>query len=285
MSDYLDKDWFDRAREMMGITQPKTLKELCYQVTGLSTEDGYTLQEIIHQATNGIFNFQYPLFAESYREALEAKIIKHYLYRQICCEDFTEWQIRLDARMNEIMPYFNKVYQSFDYLVDILDDVDYERVFQEMTGRTGNENTRSTQNMQSTSDNSNIGTSESTSSDERENIDRFSDTPQNQLTGLLNDTYMSSAQRTTNESSSTDKTSDTRTGHTAGKSDTEGTFDTNKNESGHRNYTEKVKGKMYAGSKPKIILEYRKALINVDTQVIDSLKDLFINLYTPYMGV
>ena len=49
-------------------------------------------------------------------------------------------QVAIDA----MMPYFNKIYESFDYLVDIMDDVDYERVFNEMNGKAGIENTRST---------------------------------------------------------------------------------------------------------------------------------------------
>ena len=294
-----NKDWLERAREMMGIVSPKTLKEICIEVTGLTTEEGYRLQEIIHQSTPKIFDFDFPIFAESYREALEAKIIKHYFYRQICCEDFEEWQLRLDTRMNEIMPYFNKIYESFDYLVDIMDDVDYERVFNEMNGRAGIENTKSTQSVESNtesnsvnvSNNQSVSKGQTTNHNEKEDIERYSDTPQGQLTGLLNDTYMSNASRNTGEADNTENRNDTttesandnRTNKGSGNTITDGSFDTSKNESGHRKYNEKVKGKMSGyHSKPSIVLEYRKAIINVDAQVIDSLKDLFVNLYTPY---
>ena len=42
---------------------------------------------------------------------------------------------------------------------------------------------------------------------------------------------------------------------------------------------EHVKGKMYAGSKAKYVMEYRKAIMNVDAEILGRLADLFLNVY------
>ena len=174
---------------------------------------------------------------------------------------------------------YNRMYESLDYLVDIMDDVDYKRLFEEQNARTGKENTASTQDVKSNAQNSGSSHNKSTDSSEGEAIGRFSDTPQGQLDGLLNDTYMSSAQRNTDEKSSTSESNNTSVNQSSGKSTTNGTFDTDKTESGIRNYSEKVKGKMYAGSKAKIVMEYQKAIRNVDAEIIRALSDLFMNVY------
>ena len=271
--------WAEDAREALGYVTTKTVKEICQEATGLTVEQGYTWQEIIHQAVPYVFDFQFPIHIPEHREGLEALILKKYFFREICCEDVEEWKLRLDAKMNEVMPYFNKLYESMDYLVEIMDDVDYRRIFREESARNGKENTQSTQNIKSSGSSSGFNEGESTDSTSGETIGRFSDTPQGQLSGLMNDTYMSSAQRNTDEQTRNAKNRVTNSNQNTGKSDTSGTFDTDKQESGLRSYEEKVKGKMYAGSKPKIVMEYQKAIRNIDAEIVRSLSDLFMNVY------
>ena len=271
--------WLDEARAMLGVVEAKTLKEICEEATGMTAGNGVTWAEVIHQATPSIFDFNFPIHIPEHREILEAQIIKKYFFRQVCCEDVDEWKLRLDQKMNEIMPYYNKMYESYDYLVDILDDVDYKRIFNESSGREGTEKTSSTQNIKNSSSSVSNGNSTSNDSSESEAIGRYSDTPQGQLSGVMNDTYLTNAQRNTEEKTNTSESSSQNSAHNSGESDTSGTFDTDKHEVGSRQYEEKVKGKMYSGSKPKIVLEYRKAIMNVDAEIIRALSDLFMNVY------
>ena len=276
---WLNDEFLDSAREMLGVVEHKTVKQICEEYTGMTAGNGVSWQEVIHQATPYIFDFQFPLHVPEHREGLEALILKKYFFREICCGDVDEWKLRLDEKLNEIMPFYNRMYESLDYLVDIMDDVDYKRLFEEQNARTGKENTASTQDVKSNAQNSGSSHNKSTDSSEGEAIGRFSDTPQGQLDGLLNDTYMSSAQRNTDEKSSTSESNNTSVNQSSGKNTTNGTFDTDKTESGIRNYSEKVKGKMYAGSKAKIVMEYQKAIRNVDAEIIRALSDLFMNVY------
>ena len=267
-------------REDMGYKYPPTLKKVCFDATGLPV--GTRLEEVVAQATPFIFDFTYPLFDETHRQSLEQKIIKRYFYREISCVDVEEWKFRLDAKMSEIMPYYNKMYESIGLLTDILDDVDYTRQYDENTANTGNENTTSTQ--ENSAKNQSSGTRNAHNADESENftLNAASDTPQGQLTGLLDNTYLSAATKVDQNSSSSSDSNEARSSQSLGESTTNGTFDTSSNRSGTRDYVEKVKGKMYPGSKAKVVMEYRKAIMNIDAEIIGRLSDLFMTLYHPY---
>lgn len=317
-----------KFREMLGYTYPPTLKKLCHDMTGLPY--GTRLEQVVAQACPAIFDFTYPMFDEAHKQILEQKIIKRYFFREISCTDVVEWQFRLDAKMNEIMPYYNKMYESVGLLTDIFDNVDYTRQYDENTANVGTENTASTQSIESSSQSSDtrngvrVNSSENESQNEIENnssntsnnnrnlektdftLNATSDTPQGQLTGLLNNTYLSAAakvdqnigetedsssvdsgsahslQNTTSSGTTNDRVTDERSGQNLGKSDTSGTFDTTSNKSGSREYTEKVKGKMYGGSKAKTVMEYRKAIMNIDAEIIGRLSGLFMLTYHPY---
>lgn len=100
------------------------LRYICEQQSGLSeSTDDYTM--IIETARPKIFSFDYPIFDETYRPILETKIIKHYYTREIGAETYGLWKMWLDARMNEIMPYYNKLYNSELIKFDPLRDTDY----------------------------------------------------------------------------------------------------------------------------------------------------------------
>ena len=66
----------------------------------------------IKRANRTIFDFDYPIFDNNYKEELELKIIRHYYMREIGAETFGLWQLYLCDKMNEIMPYYNQLYTS-----------------------------------------------------------------------------------------------------------------------------------------------------------------------------
>lgn len=54
----------------------------------------------------------YPIFNEAYREILNKKIIDHYYMREIGAETPALFVFYLNRKMQEIMPYYNKLYES-----------------------------------------------------------------------------------------------------------------------------------------------------------------------------
>ena len=103
-------------------TQVRTICEMY----STKQRGGYAeIPDIIFEAIPKIFDFSYPIFDESYRRVLETKILMHYYTREICEETVGLWKLRLMSRLNEIMPYYNKLYESELLKFNPFFDVDY----------------------------------------------------------------------------------------------------------------------------------------------------------------
>ena len=67
---------------------------------------------IIPYAANIIFHFPYELWDEDYKPVLTQKILQHYYFREIGEETTAMWQYRIRQTMQEIIPYYNKLYDT-----------------------------------------------------------------------------------------------------------------------------------------------------------------------------
>ena len=86
---------------------------LCESLTGHTESQGLSqVDNILTEASPIIFSFQFPIFDEAYRLPLERKILRHYYTREISEETYGLWKLRLQDRMETIMPYYNKLYES-----------------------------------------------------------------------------------------------------------------------------------------------------------------------------
>lgn len=98
-------------------------------VESLTPDYQGSIRSRIQQAAPLIFNFDFPLATGISRLALETKILAHYYTREIGFETYGLWQFWLENRLNEIMPYYNQLYDTvnkdFDYLknVDMWEDL------------------------------------------------------------------------------------------------------------------------------------------------------------------
>ena len=76
------------------------------------------------------FDFQltsYPIFDESYRETLNKNILNHYYMCEIGFETAALFRFYLKQKMNEIMPYYNILYNNQKILIEnIKDNVNFE---------------------------------------------------------------------------------------------------------------------------------------------------------------
>lgn len=100
-----------------------------------------SVSNVIATAAPSIFNFDYPIYDEQYRLPLEVKILRHFYTREIGEETVALWKLRLEDRLNIIMPYYNQLYRTALYEFNPLYDVDYTK-----TGhRRGNEEKSNTE--------------------------------------------------------------------------------------------------------------------------------------------
>lgn len=72
----------------------------------------------------------YPIFDENYRETLNQKILYHYYENEIGFETASLFRFYLNNKLNEIMPYYNELYNKQIKLLDKLDkNVDLTETF------------------------------------------------------------------------------------------------------------------------------------------------------------
>lgn len=90
------------------------LRFICEMKSGFSVDDipDKSPEEIIAAARPAIFDFDYPIYRADLKEPLELKILRHYYTREIGQETFGLWQWRLQSKLNEIMPRYNKLYEA-----------------------------------------------------------------------------------------------------------------------------------------------------------------------------
>lgn len=104
------------------------LRTICEDYAHVEEPISYDqIATIIEAGRQGIFDFDYPIWDPSYKPVLEKKIIKHYFTREIGEETYGLWKFRLDTKLNEIMPYYNNLYESTVLEFNPLYDVNYRR--------------------------------------------------------------------------------------------------------------------------------------------------------------
>lgn len=85
-----------------------------------------THKEYIEMGRQKIFDFDYPLFDESYRKEFETRFIRSFYMNEISEETFGLWKFKLDTWLNLHMPYYNQLYLSTLLEYDPLINTDYK---------------------------------------------------------------------------------------------------------------------------------------------------------------
>lgn len=211
----------------------------------------------------------YPIFDESYREQLNNKIIQHYYFREIGFETEALFKNRLNQKMNEIMPYYNQMYESSKLKIDPLSTIDLEEVFSRKSKTTG-EGTSSTSGTGNNTNNFN-----STDTTDYGKISKFSDIAQAQTTPneILNDKYLTSA--TVDDGQ--DKNTNTGTNTSQTESTTSGTSTDKRNLDEDTTLTRKGNNGM--ASESELLNMYRETFLNIDMMVIEDLSELFLGIW------
>jgi len=265
------------------------IRFICESKAGLNESVGYdNIAQVIEGARPAIFDFPYPIFDETYRAVLETKILKHYYTREIGEETYGLWKLRLDTKMNEIMPYYNQLYKSTLLEFNPLYDVDINRTHN--ATRKGTEilnGNVDTNGQVITSTNANNTTTSDNNTDQtgtNGNTDKYSATPQGGLDGLAQDKYLTNARMITGNDTLNSKTHSTTDDMIDSTTDTSTNMTTaTKNNTTINNtedYLESVKGKQGTQSYASMILEFRETFLNIDMMVINDLSDLFMNIWT-----
>lgn len=174
-----------------------------------------------------LFDFSYPLDDE-YKASFEENFLSHYMFRRIGYETYMSFKIHLKNKLNEIMYKYNAMFEEFSNL-------DFLGV-----------NETHTRTISGSSSSQSSGTSGTTSDN------RYSDTPENQLTDVQNGTYL------------TDYTYNSQTGSSSASA------------SGTSSSTETIT--IHRGDSTDEYLKYQNKINNIYTMIYKELDSLFYGI-------
>jgi hypothetical protein len=194
--------------------------------------------------TGGNIGIQYyPIFDTNYKATLDGKIIDRYWNREIGVESIDMFQLAMRRKMNEIMPFFNKMYLSEKIIFDPLSTVNLKTIGSDIGSSTG----------------ASTGNSVSTATADSKSRSVSSETPQTMLSP--NGDYATGA---------VDAISNTKNGSNATQAGSE-------NQSSKMDNVSTTTG--YQGVASDLLMRYRDSLLNIDMMIVTELEELFMQVW------
>lgn len=167
--------------------KPPTLFQICESIC-YTNETPSRIMKLAENSRAEIFrDVEYPLTTKLNKEQFEINIINHFLMRRIGQETLRAFQLTLSNKLNEIMPYYNKLFDMLEGW-DIFND--------------GEEVTRTSENSSNAKAN-NYSNSKTQNTSDR----RYSDMPDNRLNDIRSGSYMTNYNYDTNQTGSEDTSS------------------------------------------------------------------------------
>ena len=196
------------------------VRSICESKAGLEESKGFNdIDTILNNSWDKIFTTQCTFFDENYRQVLCKKILKHYYTREIGLETVGLWQLFMNRKLEEIMPYYNKLYNSELIQFNPMHTMDMSKTKQitgteagtsaEQGNRSVSSNDGGTERETIVDDNARVGSGSTSGTVNRDitnqedinnttgNIkkDAYSDTPQGSLTNVDNNAYLTNYRR------------------------------------------------------------------------------------------
>lgn len=221
-----------------------TVQEICEELTGKTKPS-----EVIAAASPLFFDFDYPFFDDTKKDKFQQDFIRYFYTREIGQETVTRFFLRLQSKLNTIMPAYNKMLEADAVKIEWMYNNDLEDTThrEHDDSRTNNDvdsttdehsNTQTvTDTDKSTTDTTNNGstvvdntvqhtgkddvTNNGTSTDSNDSHAQTSDLPQSQLADFNDNSYLSSANKSHSTASSTSE--NTSVTNTTGSDKTDGT--------------------------------------------------------------
>lgn len=256
------------------------LRYICESKAGyMRSQDDYN--QVIYKAYPKIIHPETPLFDTSYSSVLYPKIIRHYYFDEIAHETVGHFIMRLNTKLDEILPYYNQMYKSELFEFNPLYDTDYYTEGNREDNNTDNRTRTDNLNSLRTDNLTGVRTDDLAAHSESLNWDLYSDTPQGTISDidLQANAYLSNARKQTGEADSTN--TGTVTNNNTGTQNYANTG-TQKNDAVIHNineYAEHVYGKRGGMTYAAMLKEFRETFLNIDMQIIEELSRLFMQVY------
>ena len=94
------------------LDDPPTIYALLNSYVNYDREVKIPISKLAENGRELFFNFEYPLTENISRATFETMILNHFLMRRIGYDTVTAFRIALEVKINEIMPKYNKLFDS-----------------------------------------------------------------------------------------------------------------------------------------------------------------------------
>lgn len=232
---------------------PPTLYSLLESIVNYGKDDKTKIKDLAKAGRTEIFDFDYDLTDRLSKEEFETHILNHYLMRRIGFETLTAFKIQLNCKINEIVPIFNKLYNSIE---------NWDLFTGDETIRTGTDNTITESTNNSSNNLRNSSNTNTNSISDR----RYSDTPENKLEDIRDGSYV------------TDYNYDTDTTTSEDNSSSNGSSTSNTNTNDNKVYEEKITHTASPLDKLEIIKNIQTEITNIYKIVYNELDNLFYGI-------
>lgn len=263
---------------------------------------GLTYSQKVDTAAHLIMPENYPCYGIDMeeeavmRETLSRAIVRHYLMREIGYETFELWKIMLETRLREIMPYYQELYKT------TLFDLDLDNPYHMIT--THDQNDNSTRGIDRNGDSSSTGS---------DNVKETGTTTYGKNTTTKEGTSSESNTNTTNSHSDFPQASyaqgdyqtweEQGSSHSTDSSDVDGSVKESGNDSVERgsdrtltsaqewkdktkdvndaimHYLHDVKGHTSNSEILEAIKQWRELIVNINLRIIGDISDMFMRIY------
>lgn len=169
---------------------PPTIYSLLESIVNYGKDNKTKISDLAKYGRSTFFDFDYPLTNNISKEDFECMILNNFLMRRIGFDTLTAFKIKLNVKLNSIMPKYNKMFDSLENW-NLFNDG-------ETTSEIGND-ARATSNTTSNSLTNSSATHNESISDRRN-----SELPQDELENLRNGSYVGNYNYDTDTSNSTD---------------------------------------------------------------------------------
>ncbi len=159
--------------------KPPTLYAILNSIANYDKEEKTKIRDLARECHSKIFDFNYDLSSAIDKNQFEIDILNHFLMRRIGFDTVTAFQLYLENKLHEILPYYNLMLDAFkDYELFNNGEV-IER--DEIDDRNINSNSNSNITGKNVADN------------------RFSNYPMDQLEDIMDGTYVTNQNYNTND--------------------------------------------------------------------------------------
>lgn len=94
--------------------KPPTIYSILNSIVNFNNPNPVKITDLPKNARTTIFDFDYPLSDKVDKEQFECMILKKFMMRRIGFDTPTAFKIQLEVKLNEIMPYYNILFDAID---------------------------------------------------------------------------------------------------------------------------------------------------------------------------